>query len=162
MKSYAGIGSRETPTHILELMTRTATKLTQLGYLLRSGGAVGADSAFELGVDSIDHKEIFKANDATVEAHILAEQYHPRWDLCSEYARKLHARNCMIILGRNLDQPVNFVLCWTKDGHATGGTGQAIRLASAYDIPIFNLFDDSTKSRINNMLGNKQDVGNWI
>lgn len=43
--------------------------------------------------------------------------------------------------------PVGWVLCWTPDGaaegietsRATGGTGQAIRLASAHGIPVYNL-----------------------
>ena len=45
--TYAGIGSRETPTEVLELMTKASTWLGARGYTLQSGGAIGADMAFE-------------------------------------------------------------------------------------------------------------------
>lgn len=46
---YAGIGSRETPSAVLEFMTRCAAEWAQKGWTLRSGGAKGADKAFETG-----------------------------------------------------------------------------------------------------------------
>ena len=51
MKSmlYAGVGSRATPEPVLDLMRRCATRLEVLGYTLRSGGANGAETAFEEG-----------------------------------------------------------------------------------------------------------------
>lgn len=49
MKYYTGVGSRETPEEIQMVMRKTAEKLASLGWTLRSGGAKGADSAFELG-----------------------------------------------------------------------------------------------------------------
>ena len=54
---YAGVGGRETPAHVLNLMTRIAQGLTKVGGILRSGGARGADTAFEAGAGSA--KEIF-------------------------------------------------------------------------------------------------------
>jgi len=29
-------------------------------------------------------------------------------------------------------------LCWTKNGKSSGGTGQAIRIANDYKIPVFD------------------------
>jgi len=49
MKYYTGIGSRETPKDILELMHEIAFTLADQDYVLRSGGAQGADTAFEEG-----------------------------------------------------------------------------------------------------------------
>lgn len=46
---YAGIGSRETPPSVLEFMERCAREWAQKGWTLRSGGAKGADGAFEKG-----------------------------------------------------------------------------------------------------------------
>lgn len=69
--------------------------------------------------------------------------FHPAWDRCSQYAKNLHARNAAIILGKGLDDPVKFVVCWTKDGKATGGTGQGIRIAESLCIPVFNLRFDT-------------------
>lgn len=51
---------------------------------------------------------------------------------------KLQARNSYQILGLDLNTPSNFVICWTKNGKGSGGTGQAIRIARAYNIPIFD------------------------
>lgn len=46
---YAGIGSRETPENICKFMTTCATFLADNDYVLRSGAAIGADAAFEVG-----------------------------------------------------------------------------------------------------------------
>lgn len=139
MRFYAGIGSRETPVNILSDMHAIAIKLSERGWILRSGGARGADSAFERGASN--NCCIFTANDATQESIDYTAQFHPAWNKCSGYAKLLHARNAMIILGEHLDDPVKFVICWTPDGKDSGGTGQAIRIARHNKIPIYNLFD---------------------
>ena len=54
---YAGIGSRKTPPTIRSLMTKCANQLHNEGFTLRSGGAQGADTAFELGAQL--RKEIY-------------------------------------------------------------------------------------------------------
>ena len=48
---YAGIGSRETPGLMLGAFARIGEFLAKKGYTLRSGGADGADTAFEVGCD---------------------------------------------------------------------------------------------------------------
>jgi len=137
---YAGIGSRETPDDKLSQMTLIGKRLARLGFVLRSGGAVGADSAFETGSDDGNgFKEIFLADDATQEAFKIASRIHPNWAACSEYAKKLHARNVFQILGRDLKTPVDFVTCWTKMGLPSGGTRTAIMLARENKIPVINL-----------------------
>lgn len=153
---YAGIGSRETPRSVLDLMTLIAVKLESLGYTLRSGGAIGADTAFEDGVKSL--KEIFYDIDATSDAIELASQFHPAWHNCRSGARKLHGRNSMILLGKKLDTPVKFVVCWTRDGKDTGGTGLGIRIAESMNIPIFNLYKYEHKERIYKFLNINTDT----
>jgi len=150
---YAGIGSRSAPRIILNSMKLIGGQMARLDYILRSGGAPGSDQYFELGCDILGgRKEIFipwkgfegNSNGIvpkfTDELMSIAESYHPAWGHCSEGARKLHARNVCQILGANLDSPVDFVICWTKDGGFSGGTGQALRIADDYSIPIYNLF----------------------
>lgn len=136
-KVYAGIGSRETPDHILDLMNSLAIELQSRGFTLRSGGAAGADTAFERGAGI--RKEIYRPEDASSAALSLAERFHPNWSRCSYQAKLLHARNGYQVLGRDLNSPVRGVICWTKDGKASGGTGQAIRIAEYHRIPVFNL-----------------------
>lgn len=152
---YAGIGSRETPQDVQDDMTLIARGLEKLGFILGSGGAGGADLAFERGVSDPAMKLIFLPwqgfNGSTsphyprdpkiiAEAMALAASYHPAWHRCTETAKKLHARNGYQVLGPDLRTPVRFVACWTKDGGATGGTGQAIRIAKDRGIPVLNLF----------------------
>ncbi len=157
MKYYAGIGSRNTPKSVLDRFTKLSSYLETLGYSLRSGGALGADQAFENGCSV---KEIFYANDCTSEALETVEKYHPcPWRL-GDFARKLMGRNAMQILGQNLDSPVEFVVCWTPDGcqrHEdrqirTGGTGQAISIASCNKIPVFNAYFDGWDRRLMDFL----------
>lgn len=142
---YAGIGNRETPSDILKDMTQIAAYLSSLNYILRSGAAQGADTAFEKGAIK---KEIFIANDCTEEAMAYSSKFHPAWDRCSDFVKRLHGRNAMILLGQNLDTPVKFVVCYTSDGLASGGTGQAIRIAQDLGIQCFNLHDKTTRNRL--------------
>ena len=154
---YAGIGSRETPKEILELMTLAAKAFADKGFTLRSGGAIGADIAFEKGCGT--NKEIFRAKDCTEAAKEMTSKYHPAWGKCNDYARNLHGRNCQILLGRDVTnpEPVKFVLCWTKDGKDTGGTGQAIRIATDMGIPVYNLYHREVVERIKTMIGIKEE-----
>ena len=140
---YAGIGARVTPSRVLTIMEKTAHLLARRGWTLRSGGAGGADSAFELGASQMcGHKEIFRPVHSTPRAEALAATYHPAWNRCSAYVRKLHGRNMLIILGADLASPVDCVFCWTVGGAILGGTGMAIRCALDHDIPVFNLAID--------------------
>ena len=82
-------------------------------------------------------------NDATKESMLHAAKFHPAWNKLNLIAKKLHGRNSMIIMGEKLDNPVDFVLCYTTDGKASGGTGQGIRIANYYNIPVFNLYKKS-------------------
>ena len=59
-KVYTGVGSRETPATILAFITKLAEQLAKQSWILRSGGATGADSAFETGSDEAGgRKEIY-------------------------------------------------------------------------------------------------------
>lgn len=147
---YAGVGSRETPLPVCAAMTGIAKMLYADGWWLASGGAKRADQAFEAGAG--EHKQIFRPRHVSTAAHDLAEKFHPAWDRCSPIAKALHARNGLIMLGPALDSPVNFAVCWTPDGRASGGTGQALRIAAAYDIPVFNLYDPTADSRLRSYL----------
>jgi hypothetical protein len=145
MQHYTGVGSRNTPAEILQLITRIAKQLSALNYMLRSGGADGADRAFESGANGLCR--IFYAQHATAEAMELASKFHPAWERCGTFAKRLHGRNSLQVLGPNLNEPSEFLICWTPDGcisHQkrrinTGGTGTAISIANAYNIPIHNL-----------------------
>jgi len=152
MKYYAGIGSRKTPKHIQIKMTAIAHRLNSMGYCLRSGGAEGADQAFESGAKT---KQIllpwegFNGKYTDSYQYIipplnleLVENYHPTYKKLSHSGQKLMSRNSYQVLGPQLDDPVEFVLCWTEDGKKKGGTAQAIRIAEDHDINVFNFGSD--------------------
>ena len=156
IKIYTGIGSRETPDDVGELMTNIAQELEEDGFILRSGGASGADSFFERGITNPRNKEIYlpekdfnknisKLFGVSNEALELASTIHPAWSKCRPYARLLHARNCYQVLGKDLRTPTDFVLCWTEGGAIKGGTATAIKLAQKYSIPVLNF--GSVKSK---------------
>jgi len=148
MEYYAGIGTRRRlPEHVAKLMTLTARKMESLNYTLRSGGSVGSDKAFEEGVTNPELKEIFRPKHSTPESIKLASEHHPFWERCDNYARQLHGRNSQIILGKFLNVPVKFVVCFTPDGKHSGGTGLGMNIAQAYKIPVFNLYYPSVKKR---------------
>jgi hypothetical protein len=123
--------------------------LHECGYTLRSGGADRADTAFELGAGDV--KEIYLPWDGfnnrhdgivmgnSFAARKIAMQFHPYWDNLTAGGKKLHTRNVPQVLGRDLKTPSEFVVCWTPDGEASGGTGQALRIAAHYGIEIINL-----------------------
>ena len=145
---YAGIGSRKTPPNVLRTMYLIGHSLARVA-VLRSGHAIGADLAFEAGArDANGQREIFLPGDAWGNPNWRhhAKRYHPTWSICSDYAKDCHARNSAIVLGADLNDPVDFIVCWTKDGLIKGGTGQALRIATSdewqHTIRIFNLFHD--------------------
>ncbi|MGJ0846451.1 hypothetical protein ACR77J_07175 [Tissierella praeacuta] len=150
MNYYAGIGSRETPKDVLIVFEKLAAFLANQGFILRSGGAEGADKAFEIGCDSVNgKKEIylpwkeFEGSKSNLivnnpKAFEIAKQFHPYWYNLSQGAQKLQARNSHQVLGEDLNTPSKFIICWTKNGNGSGGTGQAIRIAKYWNIPIFD------------------------
>ena len=150
---YAGIGSRQTPDDILNLMFVISSVLCSMGVCLRSGAALGADKAFELGVSNNALKDIYGPSDATSESFDLSSRYHGGWDRLDSGVKRLHARNAQILLGRDLTVPVGFVICWTPGGVAVGGTGQALRIAVDYQIPVYNLANDWELSAVCSVLG---------
>jgi len=157
MNFYAGIGSRKTPNHILKSMEKIAWAMAEAGLTLRSGGADGADLAFENGCDKAGGiKEIFlpwegfnenesKLFTPSQEAYDIAREYHPYWETMKETTRRIMARNVHQVLGLDCMTPVSFVVCWTPDGGASGGTGQAIRIAEAGGISVINLYNNDER-----------------
>ena len=153
-KYFAGIGSRSAPQSFKELVDKIAPFLVKKGYVLRSGGADGADFYWENAYDNAGvNKEIYLPWHGFNEnkSRLLWEQadwdttkeFHPRWESLKLGARQLMARNtCQ--LGIHAETMSSFVCCWTEDGKGGGGTGQALRLANHYKIKIFDFGDPKT------------------
>jgi len=163
-KYYAGIGARSTPLEIQAWMSQVATWLETLGYILRSGGAPGADKAFEAGVTNPGNKEIYLPW-AGFEGYTLmpwthmhystiheqwAEAAYPHWKKADYKTKQFMTRNSAQLLGTADTSWVqsSFVVCWTPRGGVIGGTGQAIRMARMLEIPVYNMADPESIQRL--------------
>lgn len=164
-KAYAGVGSRKTPQQILLIMKGFATLAEELGWILRSGGAAGADDAFEQGVKMSHHKEIFLPWGAfngrkslfthpSPLAMDIAEQVlgAGHWSNLTQGGRKLHGRNVHQVLGKNCNDPSKFLLAWTPEAKEVGGTATALKIARAYHVPIFNMAGPVDEHRLEEIL----------
>jgi hypothetical protein len=162
---WTGVGSR-----IVVDDPKTEAKLRNIGleltkrlWKLRSGGADGADEAFEDGWKMAwyyappqirpqlqceiylpwkgfnGHASPLYTSEPNPEALYMASQIHPNWKMCSAPAKKLHARNIHQVLGQDLKTPSDVVVCWTPEGEKKGGTRTAIICAEQHGIPVVNL-----------------------
>ena len=124
--AYAGIGSRRTPPEVLAAMATLAETLGNAGCALSTGGAHGADQAFEAGALRTDAPitvhtpwpgyndyrpgrepesdiDVVRPQPADLlrgETYLdLARRHHPHWDRCGRGARALFLRNVSILSG---------------------------------------------------------------
>lgn len=161
---YTGIGSRNTPTEVCALMTQIAKRLSKHKYVLRSGGAKGADQSFEAGADSaeiylpwdgFEGKWVQQCSKFIVCDHVgtfnYVQKYHPSPNMLSKAGVAFMRRNTHQVLGSDLSTPSEFVLCWTPKGQGGGGTGQAIRIASDLGIPVHDLGDKQVLRKFETM-----------
>lgn len=167
---YSGIGSRETPSDILSAFENIASVLSKAGFILRSGGAPGADTAFESGCNmSNGEKEIylpwigFNNNRSTIIGHndssiSIVKKYIPYYDRLKIGAKKLLARNIPQILGSDLKSPSSFVVCYTEGGKIKGGTAVVLNVADDLGVTVFNAGSfsciDSFYTEIENYISN--------
>lgn len=165
-KHYTGIGSRLTPGNIIDLIKQYSHSLSKNGYVLRSGGAIGADIAFE-SASLTDSREIYLPwrnfnrfgyeDDVSIvacdlnnydEAIEIAKRIHPAWNKLNEPSKLLHTRNVYQVLGKDLSTPSEFLVCWANVDIADvpiGGTRTAYVLAKELGVPTYNLYFDSDR-----------------
>lgn len=153
---YAGIGSRETPKDILDLMYLIGYFMALEGHECATGACIGPDQAFANGaiaaggivhinlpwwsyeqawVKSLPQNKVSirVINDTDVAAYQSVDTFHPAPQRLKQSVRKLHARNYLIL------QTTQKVICYTNKGLVTGGTGQGIRIAKQFGQIIHNL-----------------------
>ena len=165
-KYWTGVGSRETPKDILDLMYEISLKLDSLGWTLRSGGADGADTAFEKGAKKPDiylpwkgfnnrQGIILEHCDRENFAYDLASKIHPAWDKLSRGASALHARNIFQVLGHLDSMPKSkFLICYAKPSgdSVSGGTRTAVECAKMHDVKVENLFHEDVQEKMHNFI----------
>jgi hypothetical protein len=147
-------------------MRAIAELLASGGWTMRSGMSPGADQAFYRGAlagrgpielylpwpgfedgarRTGEESSVFTLHEPSERAYELAASANSGWSTLTEGARRLLARDIHQVLGPDLRSPVAFVVCWTPDGDtdgtgpSSGGTGQALRVASGLGITVMNL-----------------------
>lgn len=180
MKFYTGVGSRNTPDPILELIEEVALALADKGWTLRSGGAEGADTAFEKGASKgckdtlaeiylpwpyfndrgwntnfrAEYVQPLDLGGYWMDARVIAEEVHPAWGNCKTGAKALHTRNVFQVLGKDLNSPSKFLICYAEPNGETvkGGTATAYTLAKSKGVECFNLYFEENVSRLKGFL----------
>lgn len=163
---YTGIGSRNTPLWVQKEITHLARYLDSKNLTLRTGGAPGADAAFAKGAvnkevyipwnkfQKLEHNgiDVFALNKMPnlEAAQVSVQKYHPNPEKLSPAANKLMQMNFYQLYGTN-NQSSAFVICWTENAKAIGGTSQVMRIAKAKGIPLLNLgqFSNRKEYRLN-------------
>ena len=177
MKYYTGVGSRETPKEILDLMREYSRIMALKGWSFRSGGADGADSAFSDGWWDARHidKEIqegeiylpwdgfndFMPSDPCCilvtdkriiqKAQEILQTVHPAYNKLTRGPLALHTRNVYQVLGADLKTPSKGLIAYAKldkHGEPTGGTRTAIKIAEKYGVKTRNLVKDEDRKFI--------------
>ena len=149
-----------------DLFYRAALMCADLGMVIRSGAALGADNIAEVAyADAIaqgracnsqveiyipwpnfapyaplKHLHIIPNNPELIkQSEEMVWATHPAPHRLSQGAMKLHSRNMNQVFGLDLNTPIDLCICWTKGGEAVGGTATAIKLCHHHEIPVFNL-----------------------
>lgn len=86
----------------------------------------------------------------------IAQNHYVPWPHSPDPVKKLMTRNVYQVLDNDLTSHVKFVIAYTSDGVTdglktttkTGGTGQAIRVATTYGVPVFNLGNEKDEKRL--------------
>lgn len=164
MLIYAGIGPRNTPMAVQEQMTIIGVEMYKMGFILSSGDGIAADQAWAEEVPP-EATRIFVVEPKpncphgqvpvwTQEQYDFANKHFEmhRWDKArnapmplssqNEYVQGLFCRNLNILLGADLNTPVNFVAYWYGEDRPAGwagGTGHTVSMAFELGIPCFNI-----------------------
>lgn len=167
-KTYAGIGSKKAGPVICSKAQRLGYYLANREWTLYSSHSPNFEVNLELGADasSLGETLIFLPHSGYNGAlsnfseplpfsYAIAQELYSEWDSLNFKNKTIISNVCHQILGRNLESPVSFVLCWTEDGSSTfhdipsdsGPVYFGIKLASMVGIPVFNLGSDTWRDR---------------
>ena len=166
---YAGIGPRDTPDNIVNIMLTLGRNMAERGHTLRSGASGNADIAFERGCDGANgEKEIYLPWPGFGRRHGLdkgikgwpsraaqdfAAEMHPAWDKCDRDARLFLSRNMNILRGWHFEKHCDLLITWQHEGKTSGGTLFTVNVAKALKIPVFDLADTKSFDALENFPG---------
>jgi len=166
------IGSRKPPERIARVAVQIGRVLSERGIIGYSGGAPGMDSQFMFDY-SPDRRVIILPEDGfnnlyangkdivdftqldTYKAADIARTVAGHFDSQNEYTQRRYSRNTYQVLREDLDSPTDFVLFWAEEVNRSvkGGTAIAVRIARKYNVPVFNLWNESVLNEVCETLG---------
>lgn len=168
-KPYIMTSGRDVPKHIVEQMVELSRSIKESGYVLRIGGLEGGDNVLgELDKDAELYlpwknfsDKVSKLYFSTEECLALASKFNAKFNEINNSMRSFLGMYTRMVLGKDLKSRVNFIICWTPDGAEdsssittkTGLIAQAIGIASAMKIPVFNLNNADTVNKIKTYIG---------
>lgn len=151
----AGIGNRNIPKEASSKLFDLGRLIAERNYLGLSGNSNGSDEFFAKGVNSVnpslmnlylpwnsfnknfilpENKVRLLSKEDKAKCIAIASEHHPNWSACSFGAKSCLARNVAIVTDANV------VFCYSDPNSKSGGTKHAVRIANAYQIPVYNLF----------------------
>jgi hypothetical protein len=169
-KAYGGLCNPDAPDSVMSQMKTLAERLEAKGYTLRTNGAKGGEASMEAGSSDVEahipwrnfNEHPSKLNRTTDEAKAVIRQFAPGFDGLKPAVQTIIASKAHVILGKDLKNPIQFLICWTQDGAETmaqrnaktGYIGVGIALAASLKIPVFNLKNPDALERLKQFLEN--------
>lgn len=165
---YTGVGSRDITQEEYRLLKQIGTRMSELGYWLRSGAADGSDSAFQHGAcyDQEIKTEIWipwksfqselqqgtpyvnyyiptKDMFETARNFFIEKKIIPWYDNMPQGPKALHGRNYYQVVGfpseNNLSKVCIYCADESRKGDVAGGTRSAVMVARYFSIPTYNI-----------------------
>ncbi len=151
---YASMASETPPTQTRDDMTTMSQWLAKGGWHLASGGEHAADQAFAKGtapdqqtryVPWTGYNDLAGPDCTPLDreqfqtCEYLADRLHPSWDQFTDDTKIRCAREAAMLLGPNLDRPVDALIAWSPKAASKTETSIAPRIAAQYGIPVLNL-----------------------
>lgn len=167
-RCYVGVGFGNPSKELNSIVKQIAESLNEANYVLRSDGEDGVSALFakyasekEIYLPYKDYNNIdSELCKTTREAEHIASRFHPCFNDLKSTDRKAISRYSHVMLGKDLRHLASFMICYTDDKAEsikektanTGIIGQAIAIASAMAIPVYNLAKEDCLDRLNKKL----------
>jgi hypothetical protein len=164
-KACACLANAGAPQEKKVVFEKLAQFLVSRGFTVRTAGGKDGEDAFEKGAGeklevhipwkNFDGRQsaFCKTSD---EAKNVVRQFSPSFESLSKGVQTIIASKAHVVLGKELNTPILFLVVWSLDGAETkkectaktGFVSTPIKIAESLKIPVFNLKRDDALERI--------------
>lgn len=151
-QTYAGFGSANTPTSVVDAIMKMARQMRANNWTLRVSALNHGDTAFERGANhsstelyvpwrgfagrSKDLGTVVGVNDHET-IRDMTRALHPDWDAYSDEQRAVFITDVAVLLGLEADLAVDFAVMWAD--HPSIRWSQLGVMCKVMGIPLFNI-----------------------